>query len=53
MLVEIPKDDVRFQHYEHILANPIHAASNQASGKKGKLFAMYQISSPGVEGWVI
>jgi hypothetical protein len=53
MLVEIPKDDIRFQHYEHILANPIVAASNPASAKKAKLFAMYQISSPSVEGWVI
>jgi hypothetical protein len=53
MLVEIPKDDIRFQHYEHILANPIQAAGNPASSKKAKLFAMYQISSPSVEGWVI
>jgi hypothetical protein len=50
MLVEVPKDDIRFQHYEHILANPIQAAGNPASSKRAKLFAMYQISSPSVEG---
>jgi hypothetical protein len=50
MLVEIKKDDPRFQHYERILANPIQAAGNPTSSKKAKLFAMYQISSPSVDG---
>jgi hypothetical protein len=50
MLLEIDKDDIRFKHYAHILANPIKAAANPASAKVCKLFAMYRIHSPVVEG---
>jgi hypothetical protein len=50
MLMEIDKDDIRFQHYAAILANPIKAAANPASAKVCKLFAMYLISSPVIEG---
>jgi hypothetical protein len=49
-LIEIDKSDIRFQHYEAILANPIKAAGNPASAKTARLFAMYMISSPVVEG---
>ena len=50
MLFEIFKDDIRFQHYAHVLANPINAAQNPASSKKAKLIAMYSIRNPAVEG---
>ena len=40
-LMEIDKESPMFQHYAHILANPINAAQNPNSAKKGKLFAMY------------
>jgi len=50
MLLEIGKDDIRFKHYAAILANPIKAVANPASAKVGKLFQMYQIRNPRVEG---
>jgi hypothetical protein len=50
MLIEIDKDNPAFLHYAAILANPIKASSNPASAKVGKLFAMYLIRSPAVEG---
>jgi hypothetical protein len=50
MLLEIGKDDIRFKHYAAILANPLKAAGNPASQKPGKLFQMYQIRNPRVEG---
>ena len=53
MLALVSKDDPKFKHYEHMLANPIHAAGNPASSKRARLFAMYQISSPRVDKWVI
>jgi hypothetical protein len=41
-LMEIDKESPMFQHYAQILANPINAAQNPNSAKKGKLFAMYE-----------
>jgi hypothetical protein len=49
MLALVSKDDPKFKHYEHMLANPILAAGNPASSKRGRLVAMYQISSPRVD----
>ena len=51
MLVEINKTDPIFQHYAQILANPLKAVGNPASSKAGKVFAMYRIHNPVVEGY--
>ena len=49
MLTEIDKESPMFQHYAHILANPINAAQNPNSAKKGKLFTINRISNVAID----
>ena len=49
MLAEIKKEHIIFQHYAHILANPIEAASNPYDPKIRRLKKVYRILNPKIE----